>query len=428
MKGVCDVIEVRKSGPLNGTISIPGSKNSSLPILISSCLSDDTVVLNNIPDISDIAVTKEIIEDLGGTVMEDKGELTVNTTGINKAVIPLHKASKFRASYCFIGALLNKFKRVEIGYAGGDDFGSRPIDQHIKGLEAMGAKFTFYADYYTVEAKELIGTEVTFDVITFGATSNVLLAAVKAKGRTILRNAARDPEIVDLAIFLNKMGAKIRGAGTDTIIIDGVEILDGCEHTVIPDRLLAGALLVAAGTTQGKVTVSGVIPKHLESFLSKLSEIGLEIEIGDDWITALYTGTLKGVKVRTEMYPGFATDLQQPLTTLLTQAENRSVIIDTIFPKRFRNCEELKKMGANISVGNGKALIGGDSKLIGNRVHATDVRAGISLILAGLCAEGSTLISGVEHIERGFPDYISVFNSLGADIRKVDMEQVQEVV
>lgn len=422
------MIEVKKSNPLRGNVSIPGSKNSSLPILIASCLCKGDITLKNIPDISDIDVVKEIIEDIGGMTRVDKDSIIVNTTGISGSSISIDKASKFRASYYFVGALLQRFKKVTIGYSGGDDFGSRPIDQHVKGLEMLGAKLTFYKDYYTVEAKELIGSEITFDVITSGATMNVLLAAVKAKGKTVLRNAAKDPEVVDLAIFLNKTGARVSGAGTDTITIYGVDSLEGCEHSIIPDRLLAGALLVSAGITKGEVRVDGVIPKHLETVLSKLTEIGLGIDIGQDWVKAFYKDTIKGVKIQAEMYPGFPTDLQQVLTTLLTQASNDSIIIDGVFPQRFKNCEELNKMEANITIGNGRILIKGKSNILGKHVHATDVRAGISLILAGLCAKGTTYISGVEHIERGFPNYIDIFNSLGCNIKKVDEKLIQKVV
>lgn len=410
--------EVSYSNPLSGKITIPGSKNSSLGLLAACCLCEDTIILNNIPNILDFKFIKDIGNDIGLNIVRNKNKVIVDPSKIHSAIIDPKKASYYRASYYFVGALLNKFKKVSIGYPGGDNFGSRPIDQHIKGLEALGAKFTFFNDYYVVEAEKLAGASIYFDMITSGATINVLLGAVKAEGRTILRNAARDPEVVDIAIFLNKMGARIKGAGTDTIIIDGVETLTGGNHTVIPDRLIAGAFLMSAGITGGNVTVKDIIPEHLENCTAKLMETGLIIEEGESHMTAVGVESLRAIKVKADMYPGFATDLQQPLTAMLTKASGNSIIVDKVYPGRFNHCMQLNRMGADIVVrGDGSALIKGNQTLRGNWVHATDVRAGICLILAGLVAEGTTYITGVEHIERGYADIVSAFASIGANIK-----------
>jgi UDP-N-acetylglucosamine 1-carboxyvinyltransferase len=283
-------------------------------------------------------------------------------------------------------------------------------------LTALGARFEFYNDYYTVEAERLKGADIYFDVITSGATINLLLASVLADGRTILRNAARDPEVVDLAVFLNSMGARIKGAGTSTITINGVEGLLGCTYSVIPDRLIAGSFLIGAGATGGSVAVHDVIPEHLVSCTSKLEEAGLLIETGDDYVKASCLSKLNGLTVKTGMYPGFATDYQQPLTAMLLGAENHSTIIDTVYPGRFGHCLQLNRMGADIIFREGSVVVPGGRRLKGTWVHASDVRAGLCLILAGLMAEGTTYITGIEHIERGYTDISGKFSALGAEI------------
>lgn len=409
-------IEVKKSKNINGNVSIPGSKNSSLPILTACCLADGPVVLKNIPNISDIKVVYNILKFMGAKIFEQNHIYTIDTTKINSAIIDPEKSSSYRASYYFIGALLAKHKKVTLGYPGGDNFGTRPIDQHIKGLEALGAKFTFYDDYYVVEADKLTGADIYFDVITSGATINVLMAAVLAEGRTILRNSAKDPEVVDLVMFLNEMGARIKGAGTDTIVIDGVKKLDGTQHTIIPDRLIAGSLLMSVGITGGSISVNDVIPTHLLPCIAKLEEAGMSIDIKENSITANSNGNVTGIHIKTAMYPGFATDLQQPITALLTGADSHSIIVDNIYPNRFKHCIELNKMGADIIMKDGSVVIPGRKNLKGTSVYASDVRAGICLILAGLGAEGTTKILGIEHIERGYENIVEVFKSLGANI------------
>lgn len=422
------VITVERSQPLQGSVHISGSKNSSLALIAAACLADNPVQLCGIPDISDLRVLYDISEDIGMRVSRDlDGTLTLDPRSIHQATLDPSKTSSFRSAYYFIGSLLAKFGKVSLGYPGGDDFVSRPIDQHVKAFTMMGAKFEYFDKHYTVEAKELKGASIFFDVITSGATINVMLAAVRAKGTTVLMNCARDPEVTDVANLLNQLGAKITGAGTDQIRIEGVSYLHGCTYTVIPDRLIAGAFLMAAGATGGSITVQDVIPEHLTSCLAKLREIGLEIESTDHSITAHSTGKLRATRVRTAMYPGFATDLQQPLAALLTQAHGKSMIADPIYPARFNHAVQLQRMGAEIKVRSGVAMIQGNRPLHGNLVHASDVRAGICLIIAGFCAEGTTSIAGVQHIERGYEDVVGSFQSLGGNIHIHDSGNTLQV-
>lgn len=409
-------LEVNCSKPLSGSIKIPGSKNSSLALLAACCLAEEPVCFTNIPEISDITVVSNILKSIGATVTKNNSSFIIDPRNIYTADISPELSSAFRAAYYFVGALLVKHKKVSIGYPGGDNFISRPIDQHIKGLKALGAAVTCFDSYYTVEAEKLTGTEIFFDVVTCGATINVMLAAVLASGKTTLYNAAKDPEVVDTAVLLNKMGAHIYGAGTDTIRIQGVSQLGGCVHSAAPDRLIAGAYLMSAGITGGVVTVRDIIPEHLESCMSKLTEIGLEFEQNESSITAFGGGRIKATRVRTGKFPMFESDFQQPVTVLLLKAAGRSTISDKIYPKRFNHCEQLNRMGADISVRNGIARINSHRRLTGTWVHAGDIRAGTSLVLAGLMAEGTTRITGVEHIERGYEDIVKDFRSLGAEI------------
>lgn len=412
-------IVVQHTPSLNGTVTVPGSKNSSLALLAAACLADEPVVLHGIPRISDIDVFFRIAADIGAVIhRQEEDAVYIDPRSIHSASIDPVNAGAFRTAYYFAGALLAKFGKVTVGYPGGDDFVSRPIDQHVKALEAMGARFTYYADYYEVEATELRGADIYFDTITSGGTINAMLAASRARGRTILRNAARDPEVVDTANMLVQMGAKIRGAGTDMIRIEGVPYLIGCQYTAIPDRLIAGSFLIAAGATGGVITVNDIIPEHLGCCIAKLREIGLHLESTDNSVTAFGSGKLKAVRVRTGMYPGFPTDLQQPLTALLTQASGRSLIADRVYPRRFHHAAQLSRMGANIEVRSGIATIKGGTVLQGTTVHASDVRAGICLLIAGLTAEGTTSIAGVHHIERGYEDIVASFRALGANVRE----------
>lgn len=423
-------IQVEPAGPLQGSVQIPGSKNSSLAVLAAACLADDVVTLEGIPPIDDVKVIAQISRDIGIKLhRKPTGEIVIDPRYIHSSTIDPGKSSSYRASYYFVGALLAKFGRVTLGFPGGDDFASRPIDQHIKAFQALGATVILGEDHYVVEAKQLKGADIYFDTVTSGATINCLLAAVRAQGRTNLYNAAVDPEVVDTASFLNTLGAKIYGAGTDRIRIEGVPYLNGGSHTVIPDRLIAGAFLMAAGITGGCVTVNEVIPEHLTACLAKLEECGMELEWDETSITASGTGLIKATRVRTSMYPGFATDLQQPMTALLTQARGKSIITERVYPNRFNHVPQLRRMGADIEVRQESAFIRGGRPLYGAWVHATDVRAGTSLVLAGLAAEGVTRITGVEHLERGYTDVIGSFSALGArlTLHEAEEEQVRAV-
>ncbi|MCR8641836.1 UDP-N-acetylglucosamine 1-carboxyvinyltransferase [Paenibacillus sp. N1-5-1-14] len=410
-------LQIEQSLNLQGNVKIPGSKNSALALLAASFLTDEQVVLTGIPNIADFDVITSIASDLGAQMTRlDNEDVLIDPRSIYQTYIAPEKSLKVRTAYYFAGALLAKHGKVEIGYPGGDDFVSRPIDQHYKVFEAMGATFTLHKHTYVVEARELHGADIYFDMITSGATINAMLAAVRAKGRTTLRNAARDPEVVDTANLLNQMGAKVKGAGTDLIHIEGVSSLHGCSYTVIPDRLIAGALLISAGATGGSITVEDIIPEHLSSCLAKLIEIGVDIQTNDNSITASSTGKLRATRIRTGMYPSFATDLQQPMTALLTQAQGKSIVTDPIYPKRFSHVPQLMQLGADMKVRSGTAFIKGGIPLRGSHVHATDIRAGFCLLIAGLTAEGTTTISGVHHFERGYDSFVETFQSLGANL------------
>lgn len=422
-------LQVERTSQLQGSVKINGSKNSSLALLAAACLADEPVRLLGIPNIADFRVVCQLGADMGLRVERDAlGTVHIDPTRITQAYLDPKKSSLIRTGYYFIGSLLAKFGKVTLGYPGGDNFVSRPIDQHFKALKALGATITFHEDYYEVEAAQLKGTSIYFDTITYGATMNTMMAAVRATGTTVLHNAARDPELTDVANFLNAMGAKITGVGTDTIRIEGVASLSTCTHTVIPDRLIAGAFLMAPGVTGGSVTVQDVIPEHLSSCVAKLTEIGLHIEAGDTSMTSHMTGKLRATRMRTAMYPGFATDLQQPLTALLTQAPGKSIVSERIYPERFAHVQQLRRMGADIDVRSGVAFIKGGVPLKGALVHASDIRAGICLIMAGLAAEGTTTIMGVQHIERGYENVVDAFRSIGANIALMDSNEASETV
>lgn len=419
-------VEVKNSPRLKGSIKIPGSKNSSLALLAACCLGDEPVILENIPNIRDIKIICELGKELGLTIIQEGDKVIVDPTKIYNANLEPQKSSAFRASYYFVGALLQKFKKVSCGHPGGDNFGERPIDQHIKGFEALGAKYKAYDNYYVFEADRLIGADIYFDKLTFGGTINLMLAAVKAEGKTTIHNAAMDPEIIDVAELLNKMGARIDGAGTNTIIINGVKELHGCTHRAIADRLIAAAFLMAVGAVGGVATISGVEPNHLTACIQKLKEAGVNIECKKDFIRVSRSKKLKAIDVEAGMYPEFVTDMQQPLTAMLAIADGISMVTDKVYPKRFGHCKQLQKMGAKILLEENKAIIYGNSKLKGTLVEASDVRAGICLLIAGMIARGTTYISGVEHIERGYADIIKDLIDLGANIRIIEDIQVKK--
>jgi UDP-N-acetylglucosamine 1-carboxyvinyltransferase len=419
-------LEINERASLCGKIAVQGSKNSSLALLVASCLSDGEVIIENVPDILDIHVAANLLASTGATVSYENNSLRIDPTTICNSIINSNKSQSIRIAYYFIGALLAKYKRVAVGYPGGDKIGPRPIDQHIKGLKALGAKFTFYDDYYVVSADKLVGKEIYFDVITSGATINVMMAAALAQGRTVIRNAARDPEIVDLAVFLNKMGAYITGAGTDTIKIRGVESMKGCTHQCIPDRIIAGSCIMAAGVTRGNIEISGAEPHHLDICIDKLSEIGIDITIKEDLIVAKCDGILRSSTITTGMYPMFATDLQQPATVLLLRSNGKSTVTDMVYPRRFSHCKQLNIMGADITIYNNSAYIEGVKELRGADVMATDIRSGIALVLAGLTARGTTRVFGVDHLERGFENMVGALNALGANIKLLSTDESED--
>ena len=413
-------LEINHDAPLNGSIKVQGSKNSSLALIVSSCLAGGDVVIENVPDISDIHVTSDLLRSTGAEVSYSDNTLYVDPSQICNSIIRPEDSQSVRIAYYFIGALLAKHKSVAVGYPGGDKIGPRPIDQHIKGLRALGADFTFYNDYYVAKADRLVGNDVYFDVITCGATINIMLAATLAKGKTVIHNAARDPEVVDVAVFLNKMGAYITGAGTETIKIRGVDGLDGCVHPCIPDRIMSGTFLMAAGITKGCVNLAGAEVNHLGACIDKLREIGLEIERNGDRITAYYSGMQRATNIITGMYPMFATDFQQPATVLLLNANGRSSVTELVYPHRFSHCTELNLMGADIRLRHNTAYINGVRELRGADVTASDIRSGMALILAAFSAKGVSRIFGVDHIERGFENMLASFKALGANIRIVE--------
>lgn len=410
-------IEISRAAAIGGQTMVPGAKNSALALMAAACLSDEAVTLQQLPRISDVFVVTGIIESLGGQVFWNGHEATIDPTGIHMAAVSPADASKIRTAYYFAGALLARFKRVTVGYSGGDNFVSRPIDQHLKGFRAMGATITLYRDYYEIHADRLHGAEIFFDTVTSGATMNLMMAAVRARGRTVLRNAASDPEIVDLAVMLNEMGANIVGAGTNTIRIEGVGALRGTIHPVIPDRLVAASFITALGITGGTLTLTQVVPEHLANLMAKYRELGFEFEVDDQQLIAHSTGRIPAIRARIGMYPQFSPDFQQPLTALLLKAEGVSVVSDRIFPLRFNQCPEFVKMGARVRWRKGSVRIHGGYPLFGTTVHAGDIRAGTALILAALQAEGPTRLLGAEHLDRGYDDVVTMFTRIGAPLR-----------
>lgn len=402
---------------LTGTIEISGAKNSAVALIPASILSDEEVIISNVPNITDREALNEILEHLGAEVSFDKGEMKIDTKKISNKEIPEEISKKLRASYYFMGALLSKFKKVKMFFPGGCNIGSRPINLHLKGFELLGAKVIQEKNLYIIEADELKGTNIYLDVPSVGATINLMLAASKAQGTTIIENAAKEPEIVNVAIFLNNMGAKIVGAGTSEIKITGVEKLGKCYHEVIPDRIEAGTYLIAGALCGKDLVIKNVIPEHLDALISKLKETGTKISIENTQITISKPEKFLPIYIKTLGYPGFPTDLQQPLSTLLTQCEGTSIIEETIWENRFQNLDYLKKMGANIEYEGNKAIIKGKTELNGSEVEATDLRGGACMVLAGLIAKDKTVINNVDHILRGYDHIIEKLKNVGAEIK-----------
>ncbi|MFR4286720.1 MAG: UDP-N-acetylglucosamine 1-carboxyvinyltransferase [Enterococcus italicus] len=415
-------IKIRGNRPLAGEITISGAKNSAVALIPAAILADSPVILEGVPDIQDVHSLIEILEIMGVKTSFTNHQLTIDPTEIISIPMPTGKINSLRASYYFMGALLGKFGEAVVGLPGGCYLGPRPINLHVKGFEALGAEVTNeHGAMYLRSAKEGIqGTNIFLDIVSIGATINIMLAAVKAKGKTTIENAAREPEIIDVANLLNKMGADIKGAGTDVIRINGVEKLHGTTHSIIPDRIEAGTYIVMAAAVGKGITVKNVLHEHLESFLAKLTEMGVNMDIGEDSIFVHEAKDLRPVNVKTYPYPGFATDLQQPITPLLLKAGGHSEVIDTIYEKRVNHIPELARMGAKASIEGNMMLLNGPVTLQGAEVAASDLRAGACLVIAGLMAEGETTVSKVEYILRGYDHIVEKLTALGADIEMVE--------
>jgi UDP-N-acetylglucosamine 1-carboxyvinyltransferase len=410
---------------LKGSVDINGAKNAAVAILPAAIMaSDGKCIIDNIPDIEDVHCLERILKSLGcRTVKIDNNTLEIDSTNVNNFDACIDDVRRMRASYYFIGALLARFKKARVVLPGGCSIGVRPIDQHIKGFEALGADVFIEHGAVNIKADRLIGTNIFFDVVSVGATINVMIAATLAEGVTSLENVAKEPHVVDVANFLNSMGADIRGAGTDVIRIKGVKSLKGCSYSVIPDQIEAGTFMIAAAATGGDVYIRNVIPKHLESITAKLIEMGVVVEEGDDCVRVTVNSPLRSVNIKTTPYPGFPTDIQQPMSTLLSIVQGRSLITESIWENRHKHIDELKKMGANIKVEGRVAIIDGAEKLTGAVVKATDLRAGAAMVIAGLIAEGTTEITSIEHIDRGYPHIEDKFKRLGADIKRIEVEE-----
>ncbi|MCD7737787.1 MAG: UDP-N-acetylglucosamine 1-carboxyvinyltransferase [Lachnospiraceae bacterium] len=407
--------------PLVGEVEIGGAKNTALPILAAALMTDDTVIIDNLPDIRDINVLLDAMKNIG-VVVERRGrhQVKINASQIFTTAIEGNGIRKMRASYYFLGALLGKYKSASVGLPGGCEIGTRAIDQHIKGFRALGAKVRLEHGIIITEAIDLTSAHIFLDVVSVGATINLMMAAVLAEGQTVIENVAKEPHVVDVANFLNSMGANIKGAGTDVIRIRGVKSLHGSEYTVIPDQIEAGTFMMAAAITKGDVTVKNIIPKHLECISAKLKEIGCEVQESDDAVRVFCSKCLKGTQVKTMPYPGFPTDMQPQISvTLGLSAGATSIVRESIFENRFRYLEELTKMGAKATIEGNVAILEGVEKYDGASISATDLRAGAALVLAALAAEGFSTVDHIHYIERGYEDFPEKLMSLGGHIRRV---------
>ena len=410
--------------PLVGEVEIGGAKNAALAILAAAIMTDETVIIENVPDVRDTNVMLQAMESIGVLVdRQDRHTVKINAKNVHGHIIEDDYIKKIRASYYLIGALLGKYRKAEVSLPGGCNIGSRPIDQHIKGFRALGAQVDIAHGLIIAQSKQLIGNHIYLDVVSVGATINVMLASVMADGMTTIENAAKEPHVVDVANFLNSMGANIKGAGTDVIRIKGVSVLRGTEYTIIPDQIEAGTFMFAAAVTKGDVTVKNVIPKHLESISAKLIEIGCEIEESDDAVRVVASKPLGHTHVKTLPYPGFPTDMQPQIAVALGLSDGTSIVTESIFENRFKYVDELTRMGANIKVESNTAIIDGVSKYTGASITAPDLRAGAALVLAGLAAEGITTVDDIQYIERGYEDFDQKLRSLGALVEKISAER-----
>lgn len=421
-----EILIINSNGPLKGEVNISGAKNSALPILAACVLGTEEIILDGVPELKDVEIMVEVLKHLGSKVEYlDQNTLKINSAGINTSETPYELMDKMRASFVVMGPLLSRFHAAHTKAPGGCNIGSRPIDLHLKGFEALGAVNTVNNDEIAIVAKDgLIGTEIYLDFPSVGATQNIIMAACLAQGKTTLENAAKEPEIVDLASFLSKMGANIKGAGTSTIVIEGVEKLTGTRHTIIPDRIEAATYMTAAAMTRGEVLINNVIGSHIRPVIAKLVEMGVDVEEieDEDKIIVKAPHRLKSTNIQTLPYPGFPTDAQAQFMALMTVCEGESRIQETVFENRFMHVEELMKMGAVIATSGNRATIAGVEKLHGADVKATDLRAGAALVMAGLVAKGTTRVFDIYHIDRGYSNLVEKLSKLGADIKRVEVE------
>lgn len=406
---------------LIGEVCMSGSKNSVVAVIPAALLVDGPCIIENIPEISDVKILIDILKELGCEVeFDNKDKIMINSQYVKSYTATYDMIKSLRASYYLLGALLGRFKKAEVTFPGGCDFGYRPVDQHIKGFEKLGAKVEIDHGVIKLEAEKLVGSQIYMDVVSVGATINIMIAAVKAEGTTIIENAAKEPHVVDVANFLNAMGANIKGAGTDVIKIKGVSTLSGgATHSVIPDQIEAGTFMIAAAATKGDVTIRNIIPKHMESLSAKLVEMGAKVEEGGDWIRVLGAEKILRANIKTLPYPGFPTDLHPPASVLLCLADGTSTITEGIWDSRFQYVDELKRMGAQVKVEGRMAVFEGKPKLSGAPVKATDLRAGAAMIIAGLVAEGETEVYNINYIDRGYECIEEKLRSLGANISRV---------
>ena len=419
-RAALDKYEIKGGNRLTGEVSISGAKNAALVIIPAAILSDGVCRIDNIPNITDVSSIIHILQDMGAQVRRiDRSAIEIDASTIYTCEAPYELSRHIRGSYYLLGALLGRHRHALVTMPGGCNFGVRPIDQHLKGFAALGAKYSVDGGMVDVRADELVGSSVYLEVVSVGATMNIMLAAVRAKGTTVIENAAKEPHIVDLANFLNSMGADIRGAGTDVIKIYGCDSLRGTTYSIIPDQIEAGTYMVAAAATSGDVLVKNVIPKHLESISAKLEEMGVTVEEYDDAVRVTRTGKLNKCNIKTLPHPGFPTDMQPQIAALLSTANGTSIINESVWDNRFRYVEELKRMGAQISVDGRLAVIEGVDHLNAAPVKATDLRAGAAMLIAALAARGTTQIEDIQHIERGYEDVVEKLRALGADIRRV---------
>lgn len=409
--------------PLVGEVAIGGAKNAALGILAASIMTDEDVYIENLPDVKDINVMLEAIKAIGASVERlDRHSVRINASSVKDVLVDDEFIRKIRASYYFIGALLGKYKSAEVALPGGCNIGSRPIDLHLKGFKALGAEIDIESGRVKAHAIDLVAADIYLDTVSVGATINIMMAASLAEGRTVIENAAKEPHIVDVANFLNSMGADIKGAGTDVIRINGVKSLHGSRYSIIPDQIEAGTFMCAAAITKGDITVKNIIPKHMEAISAKLMEMGCEVVEFDDAIRVIAKNNQKSTNIKTLPYPGFPTDMQPQITTALALATGSSLVVESIFENRFKYVDELARMGTNIKVEGNTAMVIGVAKLRGAALKAPDLRAGAALVLAGLAAEGQTTVDDIKYIKRGYEDFEGKLVSLGADIREVDSE------